>query len=216
MSRLTPPPDLRARLLAAAAKEPAPTGEWPKRVVIVTAIVTLWLAGLFLAVGRRGDWADAPGSMLVGSFIVLATSALALSIAGGSRGRSMLGAPASILSSLAALVPAALLAWVVLAPTVGPSTTLFSSAGEVVRHSGVCVALSFVLALPVLAALSWLRRDLTSGSRAVLGAASAVLAHVVVYAHCPIGNTSHTLFAHVLPMLPLMGLGAFVATRPPR
>ena len=81
----------------------------------------------------------------------------------------------------------------------------------------VCDAVSIAVALPVLGAFVWLRRGLMSPAPelvgACAGAAAAAWAHVVVHAHCPFASAEHILVGHVLPMLPMMLVGAFAGRR---
>ena len=70
---------------------------------------------------------------------------------------------------------------------------------------------------PMRRALLWLRRGTLAAAPALtgacLGAAAATWAHLVLHAHCATAHPLHVLVGHLLPLVPVMLVGALVGRR---
>ena len=211
------PPELRARVLASVAKTPAPPAAWPRRVLVSGAVGAVWLGAAYAWLGLRMDWSELPLVYSAGTLVALALSASVLSVAALARGREMLGLPVRFLLAAISLVPLGVLVWVSLVRGHGPSTVMFPSIGASLARGSACDFISLGLAIPLTALLLRLKRDALVGAPilggASIGAAAATWAHVVVHAHCPVGNLSHALVGHLLPIVPVMLVGALAAVR---
>jgi hypothetical protein len=216
----TLPPELRARLLRTAAAEPAPADGYLRRGAIAATVSAIWILVIFSAVGPRPDWMELPGMYAWGTVGMLVVAAMALSYISLARGRAMLGPRVELLLGAVAMAPLVVFAWTTLVRGAGPSTVTFAVIADSLRRALVCDAISILLATPLLAALLWQRRDLFTSSPVLtgscLGAGVAAFAHAAVHAHCPIGNLSHALVDHALPLVPLMIAGAVLARRQQR
>ena len=208
------PAALRARILANAARTPAAEGgAFARRWAVVGLAASLWLGALIATLGRRPDWLELPWSYGFGTVVAVSAAAAALTAGATTRGRGMLGAPVRVLLALALGAPLVVTIWLLEVTTAGPSSLLQGG----LRLAPVCDAVSIAVALPVLGAFVWLRRGLVSPAPELVGgcagAAAAAWAHVVVHAHCPFAAPEHILVGHVLPMLPMMLVGAFAGRR---
>jgi hypothetical protein len=206
-----PSAELRARVLAEAARTPSETrAEYKRRVLLVAGIGAVATVVLFIAMGGMSPGAR-PVEMIaftVGFGLVAVAVLTRLSSRTGGP-RSMLGRPRSVL--LAGVVAAApLLAIVaVLASMLWPEP-----AGEHV-DGGVhlaCGAISVLQgALPLLVLLVP-RRGSDPVHPAVTGAALGMTAGawtvVMAYLRCPHAAALHCVLAHVVPTLILTALGA--------
>lgn len=212
-----PSAELRARMLAAAARTPAARpGAWNRRVLAAGAFAVVWISAAAALLRARADWGELPGGPLAQTFAVLLAVAGAAAVAGVTRGRTMGGAPAERLAVVVSVGLAALLVLVLTVDPQGASTRRLTGAA-LWMHSVPCGALELVLGLPLVGAalvpfagLTLARPGLTG---ACLGLASATLAHVVVRFHCGVGGSAHALLGHLLPAIPLMLLGAWFSRR---
>jgi hypothetical protein len=140
--------------------------------------------------------------------------ALAATLGGVTRGRSMLGRPAFVHFLVAAVTPVALLATALLTSTAWPET---QDDHPVAAAHAICVAVTLVCALGPLGAFAVLRRHsdpvaprLTG---AAIGAASGGWGAVVIELHCTHASTVHVLLGHVLPVVLLTLIGVLVGDR---
>lgn len=209
-----PSADLRARLLAAAALTPATRPRTWARRALLSGLGTLawWLAVMF-ALGLRFDWQELPTVALAETiFTLLAVGLLAIA-AGLKRGRAMVGATSESLVLATWGLPTILLFLVVAVDPRGPATLSFSGWPATVWHARVCDLFTFAIALPLLGMGLLVPRGLTLSrpgwTGACLGLAAATWAHLLMRMHCPVGGIGHALVGHLLPALPLMGLGAW-------
>ena len=208
-----PPEDLKARLLAAAAREPATRpGNWRRRVAAAAVAGASWLAIALFAKGLRHDWSDLPVAAWALTIIVLTVSAAAATSVVFRRGPAMVGAGMGALSVAVWGVPVALVVLVSAVDPCGASTVQTTSGGVLGRAAG-CLGLTVTLGLPLIGLGLMVLRGLTLSRPAVVGASlglgAATWAHVVVRMHCPVGGFDHALLGHVLSVLLLMALGAW-------
>ena len=205
--------DPKQRVLAAAARAPAPT-----RAETIRARVWLLASGIAGAIGIfffKGGvrLTDRPPSLV-------ALTSLGTSVIGGigmyflftTRGRSMLRRPRTLLVAAALLSVVGFLVW-----KVGFSS-VYDLAGRWPDRAGFkCLRLGIATgALPLFAALvAWRRTDpLTpAATGAAFGAGAGLGSAVLVDLWCPVAYLPHLLLGHVLPIVVLAGLGALFGWR---
>jgi hypothetical protein len=214
VSDALPPAELRARVLAAARAEPvaARTG-WLRRSGILAAagvscsVATLWVIGGPSTDGR-------PVGYYATVVAVWAVIGAVATWAGVSRGRSMLGRPASWRLSVAVLTPVALATGALLAGLAWPST--FSGVSDL-RHHVICAGCTVLMAIGPLAAFALVRRGsdpVAPGlSGAALGAAAGAWGATCIELRCGLATVDHVLLGHVLPVAALALLGVVVGSR---
>jgi hypothetical protein len=204
------PVDLKARVLAAAAEERAPTRQQVIRreTLLLVGSLTAQLV-IFLAFGGvRLDGRASPcmlGTAIGGALIAGAAAWISLQ-----RGRSMLGRPRAWLIAVIVLVPVVLFGWKIwwsahytgaLAPVAG-------------RYGYRCFVLSLGLAVVPLSAFLWARRASDPTHPRVLGAAAGVAigasSWTLVDCWCPVAHPAHLLVGHVLPLVLLGLLGMLI------
>jgi hypothetical protein len=208
-----PEPDLKQRILAAAAAEASPTRR--QRAIgsalrALTALAAPLL--LFAALGGVRLEARPLGLVALTALGTAVVAACALSNAFG-RGPSMLGRTRGRLLATAALAPIAFLVWKVAASSGVPH--MLDAWPD--RPGLRCFAVTALLAAWPLVALGWERwgsdpvhpRALGLAAGVATGAAAAVLVDL----WCPVGHVPHLLVGHVAPMLVLGGLGALLGAR---
>lgn len=201
--------ELRARVLAEAARTPSPTrAAYKRRVLLIASAGALATASLFVAMGGVSP-GRRPVEMIAftAGFGLLAAAILTrLSSAGHG---SMLGRPRSVLLT-AVVVTAPLLALVAFAAMLAwPELALEEVSGRVHLACGILSVAQG--ALPLLALLL-LRRGSDPVHPAVTGAALGMTAGawtvVMAYLRCPHTAPMHCILAHVAPTLVLTALGA--------
>ncbi|MBX3226789.1 MAG: DUF1109 family protein [Labilithrix sp.] len=200
---------LRERILAEAARTPAPTrSEWRRRVVIVAVLGALATTALFFVMGgfARGT---RPSELVAFTAGLGLFSALVMTRVATGSGGSMLGRPRPHLV-LACVALAPVLACVALAaPMLWPE-----HANEEVAlrtHVG-CAAITLVQGALPLVVLLLPRRASDPIHPAVTGAALGMTAGawtaMMAYLRCPHVPAAHCIIAHVVPTLALTALGA--------
>jgi hypothetical protein len=214
-SRPTPPSDLKARVLAAAAREPSAGRRAVRRRALGSWAWALALTfAIFLALGGFRA-VERPVSFVLGTAAVWAVIALAASL-GSSRGQSMLGRPRVVLLTAMLVTPATLLAarlaWPdVVAPSVAPNVI-----GAPVRAL-VCLGVSLSLAIGPFVALVLGRRGVDPVhprlAAATIGVVAGAWASVLIDLHCELTDVLHVAVGHVLPVALLAVLGALVGER---
>jgi len=206
-------PDLKHRILAAAASEPSRTRR--QRVVGSAIRAVSALAGPLLLFTLVGGARLGPRPLGLVATTALGTSIIAAwaLFAAFGRGPSMLGRTRGRLLGTAVVVPVAFLIWKVAASSGVPHMLDPWPARPGLR----CFAVTALFAAWPLVALGWERwgsdpvhpRALGLALGVGVGAAAAVLVDL----WCPVGHVPHLLTGHVAPMLLLAGLGALAGDR---
>ena len=205
--------ELRARVLAQAAQQPAPTrAQYTARQRIVISLVLLVSLIVFFAWGGLRA-APRPGKLVLETSLGSAIVAIAVALAALGRGRSMLGRSRGWLAGVVLVTPLALFGWRVLASAQYPGMMVEWSERPGLR----CFAFSSTLALVPLLSELWLRRGsdqvhpvMTAAS---FGAAAGAGAWVFVDLWCPVGYVPHLLLGHVAPVVLLSALSALLGSR---
>ena len=206
-------PDLKHRILAAAASEASPTRR--QRVVGSTMRAVSALAVPLLLFTLVGGTRLGPRPLGLVATTALGTSIIAAwaLLAAFGRGPSMLGRTRSRLLLTAVLVPVAFLFWKVAASSGVPHMLDPWPARPGLR----CFAVTTLFAAWPLVAFGWERWGSAPVHPRALGLALAVgagaAAAVLVDLWCPVGHVPHLLAGHVAPMLVLGGLGALLGAR---
>jgi hypothetical protein len=206
-------PDLKHRILTAAASEASPTRQQRVARSAILAVSSFAVPLLlFTLVGGARIGPRPVGLIAMTALGTAAIAAVALFAAVG-RGTSMLGRSRRRLLGTALVVPVAFLIWKVAA-----SSSVPHMLDPWPDRSGVrCFALTALFATWPLVALGWERRSSDPvHPRALgltLGVAAGAAAAVLVDLWCPVGHVPHLLTGHVAPMLVLGGLGALVGAR---
>ena len=204
-----PSSDLRARVLAEAARTPSPTRATHKRrVALLAAIGAIATVTLFVVMGGMSP-GKRPVEMIAFTVGFGLVAAAVLTRLSSGEPRSMLGRPRTVLLS-AVVVTAPILAVVALCATMAWP----EAAGEHV-DGGVhlaCGAISVLQGALPLIALLLPRRGTDPVHPAITGAALGMTAGawtvVMAYLRCPHAAAMHCVVAHVIPTLILTALGA--------
>jgi RNA polymerase sigma-70 factor (ECF subfamily) len=212
-----PSPELRARVLAAARREPvAAIKEGASRRVAVVLRGFAVAGAIAIAAGIHGSEAKTPRPLgcILSLELLWLSLAVAATWAGVDRGRSMLGRPKAWRVAVAALTPAAMLAaWLPVA-FAWPQTLVDTSG---LRAHLLCVVTTMALAAGPLIAFAWLRRGSDPASPRLTGAALGAAAGAWGdAAHVPIcGYTApaHIIIGHILPVALLALVGVIIGDR---
>lgn len=218
MSTSQPPAELRARVLDAARREPAPVrgvgGQSQPRVVVARGFAIA--SAIAIAAGIHGSEAKTPRPLgcILSLEVLWLTLAVAVTWLGVNRGTSMLGRPRRLRFAVAALTPAAMLAaWLPVA--FAWPQTLQDASG--VRAHVICIVMTMTLAAGPLVAFLRLRRASDPVSPRVTGAAIGAAAgawgdaaHVLI---CGYTAPAHILIGHILPVALLTGVGVVLGDR---
>lgn len=205
----------RDRFLQAAASQTASRPRaWFRRMLLAGLGALVWLVTMSLVLGIRPDWNDLPMPGLATIIVTLLAAALLASVIGLARGRSMVGNTTEALSVVAWATPILLLLLVTVVDPRGPSTLAKLAP---MPHAWPCGLLVVLVALPLLGIGRFVLRGLVLSrpglAGACLGLAAATWAHLLLRVHCPIGGPGHAILGHLLPLLPLMALGAWATRR---
>ena len=204
------PESLRARVLQAAAQTPAPTRThrtWQARATYALALagglgVFEWMGGAAHGEGRPMQITQ---QIATGGLLIVALLAL---VAFG-RGKSMLGRARWMYMAGAASLPTVTFGW--LNHFYGTYTEPFERVGW--RCLGLCLAVAgFALGAAFYDRRGSVVRD-ANWQGAAMGAASAAWASLLVDLWCPLTNTSHVLFGHVVPVVIVIAVGAAFGPR---
>ena len=206
-------PDLKQRVLAAAAAKPAPTrGQTTRaRLVLFVAAIAGALTIFFIKGGVR--MTNRPPRLValtsVGTAIL---SGVGMYLLFTRRGRSMLRRPGLWLLLAALGSTVAFVSW-----KFGVSAAFGMAQSWPGRVGFKCLRLSILTgALPLFAALvSWRGTDpLTpAATGAAFGAGAGLGSALLVDLWCPVAYVPHLLLGHVLPIGVLAALGALVGWR---
>jgi hypothetical protein len=201
--------DLRARVLAEAARTPSPTrAVYKRRVLLVAAIGALATASLFVGMGGMSPGTRPVEMIAFTAGFGLLAAAVLTRLSSGQRG-SMLGRPRSVLLS-AVIVTAPLLAIAALCATMAWPAQAAEHVGSTANI--VCGLMSVAQGALPLIALLLPRRGSDPVHPALTGAALGMTAGawtvVMAYLRCPHAAAMHCILAHVVPTLVLTVLGA--------
>lgn len=211
-----PPPELRERVLAAAAREPAtPPGAWNRRVAMAGMASAAWLVASMALLGVRADWSQLPAGALTATLALLTVVASGASAVGLARGRLMVGAATPWLWAAAVGLGTTLVTLVLTVDAAGPAVVPLDPALAGARALR-CFLVTTAVAVPLIACGVFVSRGLVQARPALAGTClalgAATWAHGVVRVHCsvagPVEGSEHALAGHLAPAIPLMVLGA--------
>jgi hypothetical protein len=207
------PPHLRARILEDARRAPAPTIAARRSGALLAAACGVGASLLFSAI-VLGFRIIRPLPIFVALAVGGALSAFAATWLAASRGKSMLGRPAGVLTAVAVLAPLGLLAL---------ATTVTGFEGGVVLRGGtigqhlVCTVCTLCLALGPFAALVYARRGTDPvhprALGAALGAAAGAWGAGMIDLHCSLTTVEHLALGHAFPIVLVSALGAFLGAK---
>jgi hypothetical protein len=208
------PPGLRAKVLAAAAAERVPPRAVGLRRQAVTVAVGFALSVLVSVIIGLPDPAGRPMAYVAAITVAWGVVALAATLGGVVRGKSMLGRPAAWRIAVAAATPVVLLAASIGMGMVWPVTT--SDAAGMHEHV-ICVVFAVLFAIGPLAAFAFVRRGTDPVaprlSGAAVGAAAGAWGALGIELHCGHAGMTHVVLGHVLPVVLLTAVGVLVGDR---
>jgi hypothetical protein len=206
-------PELRARVLAAARRQPSPSrAQVLARTTPLVASAVAVPVALFVAVGAVRTGAR-PSALLAATACGALAIALAALWTAVGRGGQMIGRSRGQLVAMSLLAPAAFFVW-----KLGWSERFAHMADAVTARPGYrCLALTLLLAAWPFAVLALLRRGSDPTHPRALGAAvgvaSGTAAGVLVDLWCPVGYPGHLLLGHLAPIALLGVAGVLVGQR---
>jgi hypothetical protein len=208
------PDELKAKILADAKQSPSATrGEGARRAGLLLITGLAVAVSIFVAVGGLSHGAGRPTWFLVATLIGW-TCVAAWAMHGAlRRGKAMLGSPRPYLIAVVCATPILLFAFMLVVNVIYPeSLTAFPG-----RLGLKCLFLTLAMALWPLVAIVIARRASDPvhpvATGAALGAASGAWAGVLTDLWCPAAYPSHIALGHVLPILILSIVGAFLGKR---
>jgi hypothetical protein len=201
---------LRDRVLAAASSTPSRTRREGRRIARLALAASLVVAlVVFELSGGVGHSSGRPAILTWALAAGWALAAAALSWITFGRGHSTLARRPVVLAAVAVAAPALCFAWM----------HAFSGAyAEPFARVGYrCFALTVLVSVIPLGAFLALRRGIEPRVPSALGAAAGASigawAGVIVDLWCPLTNTAHSLFGHVLPIVLLGVIGGLVGRK---
>jgi Negative regulator of sigma F len=206
-------PDLKHRILAAAASEASPTRR--QRVVgsAIRTVSALAVPALLFTLAGGARLGPRPLGLVATTALGTSTIAAWALFEAFGRGPSMLGRTRRRLLGTAVFVPIAFLIWKVAASSGVPH--MMDPWPD--RPGLRCFAVTTLFAAWPLVALGWERRGSDPVHPRALGLALGVgvsaAAAFLVDLWCPVGHVPHLLTGHVAPMLLLGGLGVLLGAR---
>jgi len=209
----TLPPDVRAAILAEAKKVPSPNRSETRRanaiaIVLGVATAATMIAALGLTLGGR------PMPFVLLTLVGWAAIALATSVVGESRGKTMLGRARVVVVVFALASAPAIFAWV-MGCTMGWPEVL-QGAGTIRQHVA-CLLATLLLSTGPLVALAFVRRASDPvhprATGAAIGAAAGAWGGVLIDMHCPLVQPMHVALAHVAPVVIYATIGALLGSR---
>jgi hypothetical protein len=204
---------LKARVAAAVQRAPAPPRREVRRTVVTTLLtaVAVPLVAFFLVGAVRPG--PRPWSLVLLTSVGTLGLAVAAVLTAYGRGGQMLGPARVRLLAMTVAAPVTFVAW-----KLAWSLRYDHMTDEWATRPGYrCLALTFLFALWPFLALARIRRgsDPTHPRTlgAALGVATGTSAAFLVDLWCPVGNLSHVLLGHVLPIVALGLIGIWVGHR---
>jgi hypothetical protein len=202
---MTPPEELKQRVLAAARKNPSPTRAEVRGTTLAgVAVAALGLVLALVVAGGPYHAVDRPGT--VGLWVVLGVVSLAVVATWWALPppRSMLPPPDGRLLAIALGVPVLVGAWLI---------AWHATYDDPFTRTGFrCFALTLAAAPgPFLALLAAGPRFAPSRpwlAGAAVGAVSGAWSAIVVELWCPLALPAHVAVGHVLPLVALVLVGA--------
>jgi len=207
-----PAPDLRARVLEAARREPAPARDTTvRRNAIAFALAFLPLVVFQLIELHLGD---RPLGFVVVNVVGWALVAAAATWGTVARGRSMLGRASASLVGVTLALPIVFFAIAALGYAPWPAAMHVDCT---VAHDLSCCELTLVLALGPLAAFAYARRGTDPVhprmTGAAIGASAGAWAATAMALHCPITSMRHVVLGHIAAVVVFTFLGLVVGAR---
>lgn len=208
---MTTSPDLKRHILEATRTAPAPTRSTVRRRAwLLLGGCTAIALAIFASFGGVRQY-DRPTLLVLWTSFGWGAAASAASWTGLTRGGSPVGRTSRTLIAVLVAVPPLLLAWKI-------GVTVFLAPGMMEPWQGRvgfrCLSLSIAMALPLLLGLLVFRRrsdpvhPALAGS--VLGITAGVFAGTLVDLWCPVAFLPHVLLGHILPLVVVAGVGAWV------
>lgn len=203
---MMPPADMRDRIRAAVEK--TPTSGFSPRTRAIVAVVSV-LVAISIGIARmRPDFAALPLASIVGVSLGIAFLAAATLVVALSPGNYGLGAPVTLLVTLA-VTTAPLYAVLTMMAGLGHAPD-----GPATRG---CFTMSLAVAALALSGLTLaLRRSVPAAPiarGALLGACAGAWAGLTIHLHCPCGDRLHILFGHAVPIAICAVIGAAISSR---
>lgn len=206
----TPSDALRARVLAAAAKQRSPTRPRAQRMIVAVVFASIAFAWMvFELAGGFGHSSGRPLGLtlgLAGGWIVACAALTWLAMG---RGGSTLPRRPALLVAVAMATPLVCFVWM----------HVFHGTYEepYTRFGWRCLGYTLVIAAVPLAGFFFVRRGIEPRRPAALGAAVGATcgawAGVVMDMWCPLTNTPHVVVGHVTPLVLLGVIGAVIGHR---
>lgn len=207
----SPPPALRAQILAHAGRLDAPTrASWQRRAMLITGLGVAASLLLFVSIGgvklgaRPSLYVATLGAAWVG--LLLAASPWALF-----RGRSSVGRPNRLLLGLSLSLPVLVLVLVGGAAALWPETRALADNRSDLRCFGFALALGagpYAAFVAVKHNLVLVHPHVEAG---LAGVFAGTLGAFLITLRCECSELSHLLLGHVLPVLLLGGISALLA-----
>lgn len=214
MTTPLPPPELRARVLAATAAEPAPSragAAWRNVAVVAMGFLPALALSLYVGGPSLGDRPVGYTVTLGVAWVAVAFVATRSSV---SRGGSMLGRSSAWRLATAGLTPFALLATALLAMAVWPQVAADDAGWP--DHL-VCVVATLLCGLGPLASFAAIGRRsdpvFPRLAGAAIGAASGAWGAVFIELHCAHASVGHVVLGHLLPVGLATLVGVMVGDR---
>jgi hypothetical protein len=207
------PPNLRARILDAAKREPAPTRAVQTKRALLAGVAGACLS-IVISAATGGPTHQRRAFIVALVGIGAALMAVVATWVAGARGTSMLGRSRSTLVAIAVAAPVAILAWSLFASSVEGTAPI---AGESMRAHAVCFAFTLFFAAGPFAALAYARRASDPvhprALGAALGGAAGAWGGMFIDVHCAFTSAAHFTLGHAAPIALLAATGALLGAR---
>ncbi|AKV03526.1 hypothetical protein AKJ09_10189 [Labilithrix luteola] len=208
--------DLRARVMAEAARSPSPTrAQHRRRSLVSTFLALVAIVGVFFLTGGGIVPGNRPAQLIAFSSGIALFVSMALTMFASVRGsRSMLGPSTRSLYLVCVLTAPLLGVAALLAASMWPSVSAVPATG---KSDMSCAALTLVQGIAPLLALIVPRRGTDPVHPAVTGAAlgttAGAWAAAMAYLRCTHPSPFHGMLAHIAPVFVLALLGAVLGAR---